>query len=529
VRQVAVVAGRSFDRDDVRARETILLGELARQAEALVAESGDGSDPLLEQQMQALSAQAETVTQDAADSLLTGAVLAARAADFGIEVTGDEIEAELDRRATKPERVVFSVIAINALPADAEPGAEPTAGDFFRSRGEAQAARARVDAGEDFAAVAAELSDDPSATGGGAIGPVFADDEQWAFLFEAAAGLEPGSLLGPVQSERGHVVARVESRDPETRDEEFIDRFRERGVSEDALRAFVHDELLVEEFRAHFRDEVLAAPQEQRRVAQILVRPADPNAPAAEGVMQRLVRHVLIQPLPETQDQTTATEEQWTAALARAEAVREQLEAEDADWWTIAEEESGDRGSASRGGSLGWVDPLTAPFVEAFRAEVANLAVGDISEPVRTEFGYHLIQVTDERTSVAEEIETIRAVLADDPDAFGELARRLSEDAATARDGGELGWVVRYELPEQRETVIFGLPEAGAVSDPLEVTGVGTYFIRLLEINPRRQVEAERLDELTAAGFDRWLDEQWAGVETWIDIEFQPAAETAGG
>jgi len=63
--------------------------------------------------------------------------------------------------------------------------------------------------------------------------------------------------------------------------------------------------------------------------------------------------------------------------------------------------------SASVGGDLGFFDRnrMTEPFTEAAFA----LAVGDVSEPVKTQFGYHIIECTDERLNDAGEREEMRA------------------------------------------------------------------------------------------------------------------------
>jgi peptidyl-prolyl cis-trans isomerase SurA len=56
-----------------------------------------------------------------------------------------------------------------------------------------------------------------------------------------------------------------------------------------------------------------------------------------------------------------------------------------------------DDGSASRGGDLGWIYP--GDTVPEFEKAVADLKVMDISQPVKTPFGWHLIQVLERRTA----------------------------------------------------------------------------------------------------------------------------------
>ena len=63
------------------------------------------------------------------------------------------------------------------------------------------------------------------------------------------------------------------------------------------------------------------------------------------------------------------------------------------DFAEVAKEYSKDTGSAQNGGDLGWKSPST--FVPEFAEAVLNQKIGEIGEPVKSEFGYHIIQVID--------------------------------------------------------------------------------------------------------------------------------------
>lgn len=66
-----------------------------------------------------------------------------------------------------------------------------------------------------------------------------------------------------------------------------------------------------------------------------------------------------------------------------------------ANFESIAKANSQDPGSTVKGGNLGWVNP--GEMVPEFDKAMAKLELNEISEPVRTPFGYHLIQVTERR------------------------------------------------------------------------------------------------------------------------------------
>lgn len=72
------------------------------------------------------------------------------------------------------------------------------------------------------------------------------------------------------------------------------------------------------------------------------------------------------------------------------------LRAGEADFAELAKQHSEDPGSKLNGGELGWSEPEV--FVPAFRDTLNRLAVNEISEPFRTEHGWHIAQVLEKRT-----------------------------------------------------------------------------------------------------------------------------------
>jgi peptidyl-prolyl cis-trans isomerase D len=95
---------------------------------------------------------------------------------------------------------------------------------------------------------------------------------------------------------------------------------------------------------------------------------------------ERRLRHILI-PIEKGDE---------AAALAKASELHDQLMA-GADFAGLAKDHSADPGSAADGGDLGWVSK--GIMVEPFEKAAFALAEGAISEPVKSPFGFHLIQV----------------------------------------------------------------------------------------------------------------------------------------
>ncbi len=111
------------------------------------------------------------------------------------------------------------------------------------------------------------------------------------------------------------------------------------------------------------------------------------NMKAKLGTSEYKVSHILV-----------ATQEE-------AKAIEAQLK-KGAKFDKIAKEKSTDPGSKERGGDLGWVTPSN--FVEPFAKAVTSLKKGQLSGPVQTQFGWHVIKVVDVRNLVVPPFDQVR-------------------------------------------------------------------------------------------------------------------------
>lgn len=110
------------------------------------------------------------------------------------------------------------------------------------------------------------------------------------------------------------------------------------------------------------------------------------NAGGPQIIKQVHLRHILIK-TSEVQDDATVEQK-----LARW---REQILAGKEDFAVLAKTNSQDPGSAVEGGDLGWT--TTETFVPEFAAVANNLKDGEISEPFKTEYGWHIMQLLGKR------------------------------------------------------------------------------------------------------------------------------------
>lgn len=125
------------------------------------------------------------------------------------------------------------------------------------------------------------------------------------------------------------------------------------------------------------------------------------DLPGAQ-VVQSHARHILLRPGPQLPE---------AAARQRLADYKRRIQAGQADFAQLAREHSQDA-SASNGGDLGWASP--GLFVPEFEEAIASLQPGEISDPVVSRFGVHLIQLLERREatlSARERREVARAML----------------------------------------------------------------------------------------------------------------------
>jgi len=172
------------------------------------------------------------------------------------------------------------------------------------------------------------------------------------------------------------------------------------------------------------------------------------------------------------------------------------------DFTLVAKGTSDDPSVKNNGGNLGYFTAFQ--MIYPFETAAYETDSGEISMPVRTRFGYHIVKVTDKRTargqikaahiyiavpqgvnkniadSARERINNIYEMLINGAD-FTDLAGQYSEDPGTANNGGELPWFGGGRMMvEEFENAAFALQDNGDISKPVR-TIVGWHIIKRLD------------------------------------------------
>jgi peptidyl-prolyl cis-trans isomerase SurA len=218
--------------------------------------------------------------------------------------------------------------------------------------------------------------------------------------------------------------------------------------------------------------------------------------------------HILVGVTPESSPEDTL------AAWKRIMALRQRI-VEGADFARVAQEKGGsdDPSAAKNGGDLGYFSALQ--MVYPFESAAYATAVGELSQPVRTRFGYHIIKVTDKRPArgsmkaahimlrstdqdsperqgeVEKRVREIHAQIKDGRLSFEDAALKYSEDESTNTKGGELPVFSTGKMIEEFEDAAFALPANGAVSEPVR-SRFGWHIIKRLEYTPPTSFEVAR-------------------------------------
>ncbi|WP_227367646.1 peptidylprolyl isomerase [Halomonas sp. M20] len=305
------------------------------------------------------------------------------------------------------------------------------------------------------------------------------------------------------------------------------------GMSLDQFaNALEADGLSLAVVREQIRREMLMRDLQQRRVASGIkvsdreVQRYLEQQSGSDNTRYRL-GHILVG-LPQS-----PSPQQVQAAQGEAEALYRQLQS-GADFAELAAAQS-DGSNALEGGDMGWQRAAEIPAV--FAEVIPQLGVGQVSEPIRSPNGFHLIKlqarddggqqqaVVDEQrvrhilietnpTRDAQQAETLaeqaRERIASGQD-FARVAQEVSDDRGSALNGGDLGWVRPGQMVPGFEEAMTSLP-VGEISQPVR-SRFGYHLIEVLERRQQDVTNEAQREQIRDTLFQRKANDE---LETWM-------------
>ena len=204
------------------------------------------------------------------------------------------------------------------------------------------------------------------------------------------------------------------------------------------------------------------------------------------------LKHLLIKVVPDS------SQEQKTVAFLND--LRGRLIKKTSTFESLAADYSQDPGSKNSGGSLGFV--RRGSLVTPFEAVAFNLSPGEISKPVKTDFGYHIIETQEIRgdrikvrhilmspptTEKDESTAYLKAVALKDSSSslslFVEMVKKHTMDEKTKKSGGSLGWINPEEYPIQEFSAVLGSLDRNVCAGPIR-TDLGYHLVWIEAVRP---------------------------------------------
>jgi peptidyl-prolyl cis-trans isomerase SurA len=257
-------------------------------------------------------------------------------------------------------------------------------------------------------------------------------------------------------------------------------------------------------FREDQRRDLMIRQLERREVIeQIRINPRELEQCLARSQMSEYadfeynISHILIDFSPDIPEDAEAAQQEIRE-------IAQQLD-EGADFAQLAVAYS-DSSTALEGGQLGWRKGSELPTI--FADYVREMEVGDHSVPIRGAGGFHLVRLNEMRGSEAELVDQVRVrhilitpteVLDEDAtrqrlqgirdqiaegDEFGTVAAAVSEDSASAIDGGDIGWATLEDFDQVFAGVIESL-DIGELSEPFR----SDFGWHIAEVTDRRSYD----------------------------------------
>jgi parvulin-like peptidyl-prolyl isomerase len=513
---VALVNGQAITRDQFRDQFTIEAFRLDRaksrvqdefQAGHLTAAERDQAAAAIDQQRTA-----STLQQQAYEDLIDQSIMATLANEQGITVTDADIDAQITTEATTPELRHSWVIAVK--PEISTGASDATDAQKAAAKAKADQALTDLQSGKKWEDVAKAVSADPTAGNGGDLGWLqAADTSQDKPFLDAVFAAQVNTPTAVVTGADGiYRIGRVTEKADAQVDPNWTQSVTNSGISLDTYRRAVRAEVVATKLREKITASIVDTATPQRRVSEIKI----PTTQHTGGGDEIQVRHILFAPNHLT-DQTqlgalASNDPAWTKAQQDAQAAYDALKAYvgnptelEKQFQDLANKETDDSSGKGSGGELPFFthDDVDRAFGDAIFKP--GLKKDDLLAPVKSQFGWHVILWESQRPNAQGRINEAALEASRTGANFADIAKTWSEGAEKDK-GGDIGWVAKYQLPQQLEDAIFKTP-VGGVSDVVDVPNDAFYLFKVVEEQSRKP-DGDQAATLRENVFNTWYQGQ---------------------
>lgn len=504
-----------FNKAEAKARAEVTAFQIALQGSRIRARvaAGTMTNAVGDTALQELNQQAEAISNQVTTDLVETLLIRDLAAANGVTVDPAVVASEWAKETTLPELRLFRRISIDA--ANDPKTKKPTAATRAAAKAKAEAILAEINAGGDFSAIAKRDSDDSYAELGGLVGWTAKDEDPTDDLgYEAAWALVP-SADGSTQpmteviarSEDQFVIFRLEKSQASKLDPAFDAQVSEAGIDRGLYERMAEERALRTALSEKITAQLLAGPVEQREVSYVAATVPEKDAEQVQ------VSHILFSPKddPNTAGDLDPADPAWAAAEKEANDLVARLK--NGSSFETEAKKSDDKTSGADGGLLPWAPKGTyvAEFDTAIWAD--GVKRDDILGPIKTQFGYHVIQFDARRPSLKDRLDELATSLAVAGVDFEEAAKTAT-DTIEELSYASSGFVPRYTVNPDLGSVVWGL-KAGGTSAVVESSD--TYLIVHVDGVEMRELTPEQIDGIKRSGFSIWLERYRSAARVAID------------
>lgn len=501
---VGSINGQPITRDALRDRFTIESWRLDEAERRISTQTVAGrlTQAQADVQTQFIDQQRQNLAAIALERIIDNRIQADLATQEGVAVTDADIDARLTTEATTLE--TRHVWQIEVAPQVTAGAAEPTTEQVAAARATADKALADLKSGKPWDDIAKTVStDSATAPQAGDLGWLQAEDGQTdeAFLkalFAAQVDQPTDVIEGADGTFR---IGRVSEIAPESVDQAYSEKITNDDIDLAKYREVVRGDVI----RQKLEDKLVAdasKPGPQREVTEIYLSQTTVDLPA-DAVK---VRHILYSPKDDPtaaqNGEIPAEDPSWAQAKTDADAAFAKIKADPTLFDAIARTESDEesaRGADGTGGVLGAYVSTDSSYVPSFSKPImdAKPTDGQLIGPIKTEFGYHVVQVISHKPDLA----AIKGRIDGGADVAA-IARDVSE-GQEAGTGGALGWIAKGQLEKPLIDAIFAAP-IGKASEVVTMPNDGGQYLFKVTAEQERTPEGRQLEQIRSRLFQDW-------------------------